>query len=182
MNSSKIHGFPLCCLSETLPQFPFMWNQNFPTALTRILEYLSHTQHFKMLSLQIINEYRSIILIYVFFFSLSIPTFKIHEDFRRRREGTEGQIKWLQAPWLYHFSRVYDNRDLSASKKPILFSKCAVMKWNLHSAYSTSGQREALSPSKIVHFKSFASSTAIYLILIKVLSWIIKDQIFKVIN
>lgn len=43
------------------------------------------------------------------------------------------------------------------------------MKWNLHSAYSAGGQRESLSPSKIVHFKSFASSTAIYLILIKVL-------------
>lgn len=69
------------------------------------------------------------------------------------------------------FCRVYNNWDYSVSKKkPILFSDSVVKKWNLHSAYSTGGQRESLSLSKIVHFKSFASSTAVYLILIKVLS------------
>lgn len=55
-------------------------------------------------------------------------------------------------------------------KKSPFCSESAVMKWNLHSASITSGQRKSLSPSKIVHFKSSASSTAIYLILIKVLS------------
>lgn len=59
---------------------------------------------------------------------------------------------------------------VSKKKKSPFCSESAVMKWNLHSASITSGQRKSLSPSKIVHFKSSASSTAIYLILIKVLS------------
>jgi len=71
----------------------------------------------------------------------------------------------------YHFAEsITTGTTLFQKKKPILFSDSVVKKWNLHSAYSTGGQRESLSLSKIVHFKSFASSTAVYLILIKVLS------------
>lgn len=61
------------------------------------------------------------------------------------------------------FQSITTGTSLLKKNSPF-FSESAVMKWNLHSVSTTSGQRESLSQSKTVHFKSSASSTAVYLI------------------